>query len=73
MSCSTCDGYKLVTVNDDKLEPCPDCSVGEHTVTCPVHGQLVITFNGRLAGKCWGCVQEAAAAMTWLRDHRRAA
>lgn len=37
---------------------------------CPIHGQLVIQEDGVLAGKCWGCVNEAARGKQWLRDHR---
>lgn len=65
MACSTCDGYEFVDDPDGGAEklPCPDCR-GARTYRCPAHGDMVlVSRSGRLLGKCWGCINEAARAM----------
>jgi ribosomal protein S27E len=65
--CARCDDYELVDGPAGMLEPCPDC--GPEIVVCPVHKQRVMTRGGVVAGRCWGCSNEAADGLRWLREH----
>lgn len=69
MTCATCNDYEFVEGPDGKLDYCPDCLRG--LVECPVHHQKVMTRGGVIVGKCWGCVDEAAAAEKLLRRRKR--
>lgn len=67
--CDTCMDYRFVEIPDEPLlQPCPDCRHETSPVArCPVHGQLVMTRDGIVVGKCWGCNNEAAAGLAWMR------
>lgn len=67
MKCATCKDDELVAGKDGMLDSCPDC--GPELRRCTVHGQTVMCRNGVLVGKCWGCVNDAANAKQWLREH----
>lgn len=67
VECATCGDYELVDRGDGILQRCPDCA--PEIALCPVHGQKVMTRNGELAGKCWGCMKASADGLLWLREH----
>ena len=67
MTCSTCDNYRYIPDEQGMMRDCPDCRP-DH-LRCPLHGQMVITKEGKLAGKCWECVREAADGERWLETH----